>query len=314
MKKSTDIIYSDEGLYFTPGNLFLDPVKPVVTAIISHAHADHVAIGTRDIYCTPYTASLIRRRHRNYPGIIYQKNFSEPFDVNGVTVTLIPAGHILGSAQILLEKNNIRYLYTGDFKLCEDETCESFEFAEADVLITESTFALPETKHPDAIDEIKKLNNFNDVNFVIGCYALGKAQRITKMINTHCPAKSVMVHKYMLAYHYFYEEAKRSLGKWEPYDKRKFKKEKNLVYLLPPAAYRSMYPNTSYIKAFASGWDHLQETDFRLFISDHADWNDLLILVEKVKPKEIFTLHGDGTHLANYFTGKNIAVHMLHIS
>ncbi len=309
-----NILYSEEGLYFTQGQFFLDPIKPVVTAIISHAHADHVTIGSRDVYCTPYTAALIRKRHRNYPGIIHQKNFSEPFEVNGITVTFIPAGHILGSAQVLLEKDNVRYLYTGDFKLSADDTCEGFQFAEADVLITETTFALPGTTHPDPKQEIEKLNNFNDTNLVIGCYSLGKAQRLTQLINTYCTDKTIMVHKYMLPYHYFYQEAGKSLGRWEPYDKRKFRKEKNIIYLLPPAAYHSMYPNFSYLKAFASGWEHLQDGDLKLFISDHADWNDLLELVEKVKPKTIYTLHGDGTHLANHFSDKNIEVHMLHNS
>lgn len=308
------IIYSEDGLFFAPGQFFLDPIRPVVTAVISHAHADHVTIGTRDIFCTPNTASLIRKRNRNYPGIIYQKNYDEPFVVNDVTVTLLPAGHILGSAQVLLEKDSVRYLYTGDFKLCEDQTCETFEFIEADVLITETTFALPGTVHPDPKTEIEKLNAFSDTNIVLGCYALGKGQRLTQMINAYCPNKTVMVHKYMSPYHNFYEEAGRPLGNWEPYDKRKFRKEKNIVYLLPPAAYRSMYPNFSYMKAFASGWENLQEADLKLYISDHADWNDLLTLVDKVKPTRIYTLHGDGTHLANHFSQKNIKVHILNNS
>ena len=224
-----NIFYSEEGLYFAPGQFYLDPKLPVITAIISHAHADHVTIGTRDIYCTPNTASLIRKRHPNYPGIIHQKKFGENFEVNGVTITLLPAGHILGSAQVLMEKDNVRYLYTGDFKLIEDPTCEAFEFTEADVLITETTFALPGTIHPDATTEIKKINSFKDTNFIIGCYALGKAQRITQLINQHCLGKTVMVHKYILTYQHFYEEAGIALGNWEAYDKRKFRKEKNCL-------------------------------------------------------------------------------------
>ncbi len=309
--KTNSIQYTDEGLYFAPGEFHLDPILPVVSAIISHAHADHVTVGTRDVYCTPHTASLIRKRHRNYPGIIYQKNYGEPFELNGTIITFIPAGHILGSSQVLFEKNNIRYLYTGDFKLSEDLTCESFEFAKADVLITETTFAHPETKHPDPKQEILKLNDFSDTNIVLGCYALGKAQRLTQMINAFCEGRTIMVHKYMLPYHHFYQESGILLGPWESYDKRKFRKEKNVVYLLPPAAYRSMYPNISYLRAFASGWNNLQDGDLKLFISDHADWNDLLTLVEKVNPKEIYTLHGDGTHLAKHFSDKNIEVHML---
>ena len=123
-----------------------------------------------------------------------------------------------------------------------------------------------------------------------------------------------MLHKYILPYHYFYKESGIEMGNWEPYDKRKFRKEKNIIYLLPPAAYRSIYPNISYLKAFASGWDRLQEGDVKLFISDHADWNELITLIEKVKPKTIYTLHGDGTHLANHFSQTNIEVHMLHNS
>ena len=307
------IIYGDEGLYFVPGQFHLDPIKPVVSAIISHAHADHVTVGTRDIYCTPHTAALIRLRHRNYPGNIHIKNYYESFQVNDVTVQLLPAGHILGSAQVLLEKDSIHYLYTGDFKLTKDDSCQPFKFTQADVLITETTFANPNTIHPDGVSEIKKLNDITDINIVIGAYSLGKAQRLTQLINAHCPARTVMVHKYTTPYHRFYEDAGIVLGNWEPYDKRKFRKEKNLVYLLPAMAYKSMYPSIHYVRAFASGWDKLQEADIKLFISDHADWNELQTLVNKVKPKVIYTLHGDGSHLANFYSDK-IAVHMLHNS
>ncbi|HQS05939.1 MAG TPA: exonuclease, partial [Daejeonella sp.] len=93
------------------------------------------------------------------------------------SICFIPAGHILGSAQVLMEYKGVRYLYTGDYKLQDDATCEKIEFVKADVLITESTFADPAVQHPSVSDEIKKLNLFNH-NVLLGAYSLGKAQRL----------------------------------------------------------------------------------------------------------------------------------------
>jgi putative mRNA 3-end processing factor len=211
----------------------------------------------------------------------------------------------LGSAQILLEYKNVRYLYTGDYKLQEDTTCTAIEYIKADVLITETTFAHPDTQHPDPIEEIKKLNEHSE-NVLLGTYTLGKAQRLTRLINNHCPDRKVAVHFQILPLHQLHEKWNINLGKYQLYTRKMMKEvEKNYVYLVPPLTFKSYARATNVCRAFASGWKNLQnQNDLQLLISDHVDWNDILKMIDLVKPTEVWTVHGDGVHLEAYFKGK----------
>jgi putative mRNA 3-end processing factor len=300
-----------EGLYFAPGNFYLDPQEPVETAIVSHAHGDHFINGHKTVYCTEASSLLIEQRMRYY-GKKVSYSFHKEFQVNNCSVSFIPAGHILGSAQVLIIFNGVRYLYTGDFKLVADKSCEPFEFTKADVLITESTFAHEGFRHPPYENEIKKINQYENINLIIGVYALGKAQRIVQLINEFCPGKKIMVHRQIGAFNKAYEKSGFSIGNWSPYDRHVFRRERNIIYLLPPAHSRSFYPQSWYLRAFASGWEHLQTGfDFNLYISDHADWFDLLTLIENSSARHIFTLHGKGDHLKKHLNAKGIEVTVL---
>ena len=306
------ITLEKEGLYFAPGNFFLDPKYPVETAVVSHAHGDHFVNGHKNVYCTIHTDLLIQQRITNYYGKKITVAFHDAFQINGCKVYFIPAGHILGSAQVIIEHNDIRYIYTGDFKLAADKTCEPFEFITADVLITESTFAEEGLRHPIAESEIEKLNDLGDINIILGVYSLGKAQRVIQLINERCPSKKIMVHRSIGLFNKVYEKSGYPLGEWAPYDKHAFRKQKNIVYLLPPARSRSFYPQPNYLRAFATGWDHLQQNlDFKLFISDHADWYELLTMIERTNAKKIFTLHGNGDDLKEHLEPTGISVTIL---
>lgn len=307
------ITYKEEGLYFAPANIFLDPQLPVENAVISHAHADHFIQGHKNVFCTPLTALLIKQRIKNYSGKINEINYHSTFQLNDCSITFFPAGHILGSAQILLEYNNIRYNYTGDYKLEQDSTCEPFELVPCDVLITESTFASQELKHPEVINEISKLNNTENINVILGVYALGKAQRITHLINKHCPGKTIMVHPRIVSFHKAYEKAGIQLGNWQPYNRHLFRRSVDCIYLLPPAFAKNFTFNHTYLRSFATGWNHLQDGfDLRITISDHADWFDLLQVIKQSNAKEVFTLHGNGDDLKKYFSDTEISVTPLH--
>jgi putative mRNA 3-end processing factor len=314
MESNYDLIeLRREGLYFSPGNFYIDPILPVETAIVTHAHADHFVNGHKTVYCTPSTSSLNSQRMKNYYGKKVSCDFHTSFTVNNITLEFIPAGHILGSAQVMVIYNNTKYLFTGDFKLTSDKSCEAFEFVQADVLITETTFASNGYQHPSDIEEIKKLNNYTGVNFVIGVYALGKAQRMISLINEFCDGKKIMVHRNISSFNRIYETSGFALGGWLPYDKHAFRKMRDMIYLLPPAHSRSFYPQPWYMRAFASGWDHLQiGYDFKLYISDHADWFDILKLVEQTGAKEVYTIHGDGAQLKSHLSEKGIKVTLLH--
>ncbi|MCS4223956.1 MBL fold metallo-hydrolase [Sphingobacterium sp. BIGb0165] len=297
------LVRKPEGYYCRYGDFFIDAGSPVAHNVVSHAHGDHASSGHDYVYCTNGTALFMSYRYKQNRKDSYQvKLFNGTFKIGPVEITFLAAGHILGSAQILMEYQGVRYLYTGDYKLQADETCELIEVQQADVLITESTFANPEVIHPDPIQEIKKLEGHAS-NILLGTYVLGKAQRITDLINRYCPERRVLVHSGILPYHRLYDEHGLKKMTYEPYNRREMKQgEQNKVYLVPPMTFNSYFRATKVLRAFASGWKRLQaQNDIELYISDHVDWNDILHYIKMVDPKEVWTLHGDGTILKSYF-------------
>lgn len=306
------IIQTKTGLFCTYGNFYLDPKEPVVDAVISHAHGDHAVGGNQNVYCTNATAVFMKHRYKKFAAANFHlKDYSLIFELNGVKISFYPAGHILGSALVLMEYKGVKYLYTGDYKLEEDETCEPIEFVKADVLITETTFADPETQHPDAVEEIKKLNG-TTTNIMLGAYALGKSQRLITMINKHCSQKRILVHHSILPFVKIYEQLGISMGAYEVYDRKVMKNnQSDLIYLVPPMVFHSYFKAVNVIRVFASGWKNLQQqNEIQLYISDHVDWLAILETIRKVEPKEVWTTHGSGTHLQNYFKN-NLVVKLL---
>jgi len=299
------------GLYCKYGDFYLDPTQPVTTAVISHAHADHAIPGNNIIYCTQATHAFMLLRYGKNAGKEFNiAPYHSTFTIGGVAITFISAGHMLGSAQVLMEHKGVRYLYTGDYKVQPDATCEPIEWAEADVLITESTFADPTVLHPDPIDEIKKLNDIK-INILLGAYGLGKSQRLINLINEHAPQKKILVHHRIMPINTIYAKMGYPAGKHEIYSRKQMKNQEEFVYIVPPFTFDSYIRAKDVKRLFASGWKNLQvNKQDTLFISDHVDWDDILMAVEHVKPKQIWTLHGNGLHLQKHF-GDKIAVKIL---
>jgi putative mRNA 3-end processing factor len=309
--KDDFLTITPKGLYCKHGDFYIDPTEPVALAVISHAHADHAVSGNNEVYCTGATAAFMQLRYaKNAAKVFNIAAYHAPFEIKGIRITFIPAGHMLGSAQVLLEYEDVRYLYTGDYKLQPDETCEPIEWIKADVLITESTFADPAVLHPDPVEEIKKLNDIK-LNILLGAYGLGKSQRLIKLINQYAPEKKVLVHHRIMPVNAVYEKLGYSPGKYELYSRKLMKEQGRYVYIVPPFTFDS-YINAKGVKRlFASGWKNLQvNQNDTLFISDHVDWNDILQAVEHIQPKQIWTLHGNGAHLKKHF-GDDIFVKLL---
>ena len=309
--KDDFLSFNTNGLYCKYGDFYLDPQQPVATAVISHAHADHAISGNTEVYCTEPTAAFMQLRYgKNAAKVFNLVAYHQPFIIKGVQITFISAGHMLGSAQVLMEYEGIRYLYTGDYKIQPDATCEPIEWVKADVLITESTFADPQVIHPDPIEEIKKLNDIK-INILLGAYGLGKSQRLIKLINEYAPQKKILIHHRIMPINAVYEKLGYSPGNYEIYGRKLMKEQKEYVYIVPPFTFDS-YINAKGVKRlFASGWKNLQvNKQDTLFISDHVDWNDILEAVSHVEPKQLWTLHGNGAHLKKHF-GDNIIVKIL---
>jgi len=297
------ITLTKTGLYCRYGNFYLDPQEPVVDAVISHAHGDHAVSGNENVYCTKATQLFMQHRYKKFAAANFEiKAYQETFAINGVKLSFYPAGHILGSAMILMEYQNVRYLYTGDYKVEADHTCEPIEFIKADVLITETTFADPEVKHPYAEEEIKKLNTVTS-NIMLGAYALGKSQRLISLISKYCPDKKILVHHNIMPFVNIYEQQGVSLGSYQIYDRKIMKQQlEGNIYLVPPMVFNSYIRAINVVRVFATGWKYLQQGNgLHLYISDHVDWEGIIKTIAEVQPKEIWTLHGDGKQLQAHF-------------
>lgn len=293
------LIKKVEGYYCSYGDFYLDPLYPIQNAVVSHAHGDHATPGHNFVYSTKATKDIMLLRYGNSRREKFlEVAFHEKFQLGGVQLTFIPAGHILGSAQILMEYKGVKYLYTGDIKSQADATCEPIEYIQADVLITETTFAHPDFSHPDVEQEILKLNISS--NIMLGAYALGKAQRLTQLLNQHLPGKRIFVHHSMYKIHKIYESYGFRLGPYELYNRKVMKETReNAVYIIPPMTFNTYVRAKNVFRVFATGWKKRVNADLTLHISDHVDWNDLLELIDKVNPVEIWTIHGDSNYLIN---------------
>lgn len=301
---NTVITRNKSGLYCPPGDFYIDPSRKTERAVISHAHADHAIASNTEVWCTAETMAIMKARYGDkLKSRFHVIRYHEIFKLGEVTLKFIPAGHILGSAQVVLDFNDIRYCYTGDFKIKPDESCQGFELTECDVLITETTFADPLYSHPDDTTEIDKLQFYSNHNIVIGAYSVGKAQRINKLLNRHLPGKRVMVHPETAVYHRVYEDAGVSPGEWTPYSYQKFRSAGNQILIVPPRVMSSYNSTPGIVTTFATGWINPPiRAHFRFHISDHADWNDIIWLIEKSKAKKIMTVHGDGRILKQHLS------------
>lgn len=297
------IHYNAIGLYCPYGDFYIDPQQPVKNAVISHAHGDHAVSGNNDVYCTEATYRFMQIRYgKNAGKVFHLAAYHQTFTLGKVNITFISAGHMLGSAQVLMEYQGVKYLYTGDYKLQPDATCTPYDFVEANVLITESTFANPETQHPDPVAEVLKMADMK-INILLGAYGLGKSQRLIRMINDIIPRKKILVHHRIMPLNTIYEQMGFPLGKYELYSRKLMKNQDEYVYIVPPFTFDSYFKAVGVKRLFASGWKNLQVNEHdTLMISDHVDWNDILRVIERTGPQQIWTLHGDGRHLAAHFS------------
>src|SRR5688500_6247837 len=176
-----------EGLYCAPGDFYIDPVKPVARAVITHGHADHARSGHGTVLATPETLAIMAERYGlGFAQTTQPAPYGETVNRDEVAVTLVPAGHVLGSAQAVVRWKGLTMVVSGDYKRRRDPTCPPFEPVPCDVFISEATFGLPVFRHPDDKDEIARLlrsvAQFPERSHIVGAYALGKAQRIIRLL------------------------------------------------------------------------------------------------------------------------------------
>ncbi|WP_260926139.1 ligase-associated DNA damage response exonuclease [Novosphingobium sp. 9] len=292
------------GIHVTPADCWIDPAHPVDTALITHGHADHARGGHGRTFATPETLAIMHLRYGVEEGAV-PTPYHQPIDLPGnVRATWIPAGHVLGSAQILLEHAGERVIVTGDYKRRPDPTCPPFEVTPCDVFITEATFALPVFRHPPIAHEIARLLEARAANpdrcVLVGAYALGKAQRVIAELRLAGYRDTIWMHGAMERMCRLYEDFGVDLGDLRLVSEAPKDALAGHIVLAPPSALNDRWSRRlpDPITAMASGWMRVRQrarqrmVELPLVISDHADWDELTRTIEEVNPAETWITHG----------------------
>jgi len=301
-----------KGLYCPPGDFYLDPVRGAVDrAVITHGHADHARAGHGKVLATQATLEIMAARYgEDFAGQTQTLSWGEKVTINGVTVWMSPAGHILGSAQAVVEYKGLRMVFTGDYKRRADPTCRQFELVpNAHILISEATFGLPVFRHPDTAGEVDKLltslARFPDQTHLVGAYSLGKAQRVIKHLRNAGYDAPIYTHGPLHKLNDVYAKHGVDLGELRPAtleNRRGIHDERfrGGVVVAPPSAFEGKwgrrFPDP--LLAFCSGWMGVRQrakqrgVELPLIISDHADWDELTATIVEAAPEELWVTYG----------------------
>ncbi|HLY56867.1 MAG TPA: ligase-associated DNA damage response exonuclease [Stellaceae bacterium] len=303
------------GLYVEPGDFHVDPVRGVERSVVTHGHSDHARPGSRHVLATPETLAIMRLRLGDQAGGTLQPlPYGETVRIGEVDVRLAPAGHVLGSAQVVLEWRGSRIVVSGDYKRRPDPTCALFEPVECDVFITEATFGLPVFRHPDDGHEIGRLLHslalFPDRVHLVGVYSLGKCQRLLALLRRHGYDRPVYLHGALIQMTELYGRLGVALGETLPAAGVARGELAGQILLAPPSAMHDLWARKlpDPLIAMASGWMRVKQrakargVELPLVISDHADWDELVGTIAEVKAPEIWVTHGNEEALVRQAT------------
>jgi putative mRNA 3-end processing factor len=302
-----------EGLYCAPGDFYIDPVRPVDRAVITHGHADHARAGHGAVLATEATLDIMAERYgAAFAGAKQAAAYGEPVDRDGVQVSLVPAGHVLGSAQVVVRWKGLTMVVSGDYKRRRDPTCPAFEAVPCDVFISEATFGLPVFRHPDDRHEIARLlrsvAQFPERAHLVGAYALGKAQRIICLLREAGWMRPIYVHGALERLNALYQRHGVDLGPLEPATTTAKGDFAGEIIIAPPSTLQDRWSRRfpDPVAAFASGWMQVRArarqrgVELPLVISDHADWDELTSTVDEIRPGELWITHGREEALARW--------------
>jgi putative mRNA 3-end processing factor len=276
----------------------------VPRALVTHGHGDHARGGHGQTIATPPTLAIMELRYATRDGAT-PVEYGETVRLGGgVDATYLPAGHVLGSAQILLERAGERVVVTGDYKRRPDPTCPPFEVTPCDIFITEATFGLPVFCHPPVSQEIAKLlkalRDHPESCVLVGAYALGKAQRLIAELRAAGHADPIYLHGAMERMCRLYEDFGVDLRDLRLVSDQSKDQLRGAIVICPPGALNDRWSRRlpDPITAMASGWMRVRQrarqrnVELPLIISDHADWGELTRTIEEVNPAETWITHG----------------------
>jgi len=315
------------GLYCAPGDFYIDPARAVDRAVITHGHGDHARPGHQQVLATAPTLAIMAARFGSHSiGQTQAAAYGEILQMGDVQVRLLPAGHILGSAQVVMEHGGCRAIVSGDYKRRPDPTCVAFEPMTCDLFVTEATFGLPVFRHPADSDEIgtllTSLRLFPERTHVVGVYALGKCQRVIALLRRAGHDAPIYLHGALQELCDLYQALGIDLGPLLPATASAKAELAGKIVLAPPSALADRWARrlTDPVVAMASGWMRVRArarqrgVELPLVISDHADWDELTRTIEEVQTPQLWVTHGREEALIHYAALRGIQARALSLA
>ena len=315
--------FNDRGIYCAAGNFYIDPWQPVKNAVITHAHSDHARWGSQKYLAHTLSREVLKYRLGDID--LETVDFNQPVNLNGVQISLHPAGHIIGSAQVRVEYKGEVWVVSGDYKVEDDGISEPFEPVKCHSFISECTFGMPVYKWRPQQEIFDGMNNWWRQNVdegkttVLVGYSLGKAQRILQGLDLSIG--SVYTHGVIENTN---EALRRNGVKLKPTqkitaDSNREEMRKGLI-ICPPSSVgtpwmRKFYP---YSFGYCSGWMALRgakrrrAADRGFVLSDHADWEGLIGAIKATECETVYLTHGYTASFSRYLTEIGYDAHEAH--
>jgi len=321
----TMLQFTKRGIYCPQADIYIDPWLPVDKAVITHGHSDHARWGMGSYLCHPHTAAILRLR-LGAATSIQSLEYAEATTVNGVRISLHPAGHIIGSAQVRLEYGGEVWVVSGDYKLTHDGISVPYEPVRCHTFVTESTFALPIYRFPEPASVLLDVNHWWQQNAAAGfntvllAYALGKSQVLLQHLGPangpvflHGAVANVNATLAGIGYRFAGEYLAPDIDRMTI---------KGAVVVAPPSALGSPWLKklAPYRIALCSGWMQLRGArrrrgvDRGFVLSDHADWNQLNRAVAATGAENVYVTHGYEGPFARWLREeKGLQAHEMHL-
>ena len=315
-----------EGLYCPSGDFFIDPVRPVKRALITHGHADHARSGHDEVFATPETLGIMAVRYgADFCQVQRPVGVEDTIRLGDAAVSFHPAGHVLGSAQIRLGFAGCVIVVSGDYKRELDPTCAEFEVVPCDVFVTEATFGLPVFRHSRTDLEVDKLLAsralFPERAHLVGAYALGKAQRVMALLRAAGYDRPIYIHGAIEKLTAFYEARGVALGEIRKVGAKDRAKLGGEIVICPPGSLQDLWARKfpDPVVCFASGWMRVRARarqkgiELPLVVSDHADWEALCTTIAETGCSRLLVTHGEADALVHWARQQGIEAEPLHI-